>query len=129
VELQYAAREFHHMMLATDPRALSLCLDVHWVYRGAGHSQVALFDVVKLYGSRVAELHLRQSTGNVWSEAFGDGDIDYRELVKRLVALGVRPNLVLEQGPEGTTPQTMGTAAVHQRSVRYVRDVFAPLAQ
>ncbi len=129
VELQYAAREFHHMMLATDPRALSLCLDVHWVYRGAGHSQVALFDVVKLYGSRVAELHLRQSTGNVWSEAFGDGDLDYRELVKRLVALGVRPNLVLEQGPEGTTPQTMGTAAVHQRSVRYVRDVFAPLAQ
>jgi inosose dehydratase len=128
VELQYAAREFHHMMLGTDPRALSLCLDVHWVYRGAGHSQVALFDVVKLYGSRVAELHLRQSTGNVWSEAFGDGDIDYRELVKRLAALGIRPNLVLEQGPEGTTPQTMSTATVHQRSVRYVRDVFGPLA-
>jgi inosose dehydratase len=129
VELQHAAREFHHMMLGTDPRALSLCLDVHWVYRGAGHSQVALFDVVKLYGPRVVELHLRQSTGNVWSETFGDGDIDYRELVKRLVAVGVRPLLVLEQGPEGTTPQTMGTAAVHQRSVHYVREVFGRLAQ
>ncbi|MGA2033679.1 MAG: sugar phosphate isomerase/epimerase [Thermoguttaceae bacterium] len=128
VELQHAAREFHHMMLATDPRALSLCLDVHWVYRGAGHSQVALFDVVKLYAPRVAELHLRQSTGNVWSETFGDGDIDYRALVNRLVQAGVRPLVVLEQGPEGTTPQTMGTAAVHQRSVRYVREVFARLA-
>ena len=129
VELQHAAREFHHMMLGTDPRALSLCLDVHWVYCGAGNSQVALFDVVKLYGARVAELHLRQSTGNVWSETFGDGDIDYRELVKRLVEVGVRPHVVLEQGPEGTTPQTMGTAAVHQRSVRYVREVFERLAQ
>ena len=129
VELQHAAREFHHMMLGTDPRALSLCLDAHWVYRGAGHSQVALFDVVKLYGSRIAELHLRQSTGNVWSETFGDGDIDYRELVKRLVEAGVRPHVVLEQGPEGSTPQTMGTAAVHQRSVRYVREVFGGLAR
>ncbi|MGA2618645.1 MAG: sugar phosphate isomerase/epimerase [Thermoguttaceae bacterium] len=129
VELQYAAREFHHMMLGTDPRALSLCLDAHWVYRGAGHSQVALFDVVKLYGPRIAELHLRQSTGNVWSETFGDGDIDYRELVERLVEAGVRPLVVLEQGPEGTTPQTMGTAAVHQRSAGYVREVFGRLAQ
>ncbi len=129
VEMQHAAREFHHMMLATDPRALSLCLDVHWVYRGAGNSQVALFDVVKLYAPRVVELHLRQSTGNVWSETFGDGDIDYRELVKRLADAGVRPNVVLEQGPEGTTPQTMGTAAVHERSVRYVREVFGRLAQ
>ena len=72
--------------------------------------------------------HLRQSTGNVWSETFGDGDIDYRELAKRLVGIGVRPLVVLEQGPEGATPQTMGTAAVHQRSVRYVREVFAGLA-
>jgi len=129
VEMQHAAREFHHMMLGTDPHALSLCLDVHWVYRGAGHSQVALFDIVKLYGRRIAELHLRQSTGNVWSEVFGDGDIDYRRLVQKLLELGVRPQLVLEQGPEATTPQTMGTAAVHKRSVRYVREVFARFAE
>jgi inosose dehydratase len=128
VELQFAAREFHHMMLGTDPESLSLCLDAHWVYRGAGHSQVALFDVLKLYGARVCELHLRQSTGNVWSEAFGDGDIDYRALVKQLREAGVRPLLVLEQGPEGQTPQTLEPDEVHRRSVRYVRDVFAELA-
>lgn len=125
IELQYAAREFHHMMIGTDPDALSLCLDAHWVYRGAGHSQVALFDILKLYGSRVSELHLRQSTGNVWSEAFGDGDIDYRALVRKLVEINIRPLLVLEQGPEGETPQTLDVAEVHRRSVRYVREVFA----
>ena len=33
-EHRQAAREFHHMLLATDPRNVSLCLDAHWVYRG-----------------------------------------------------------------------------------------------
>jgi inosose dehydratase len=128
VEMNFAAREFHHMMLGTDADALSLCLDAHWVYRGAGHSQVALFDVLKLYGARVSELHLRQSTENVWSEAFGDGDIDYRALVKKLRAAGACPLLVLEQGPEAKTPQTMVPEEAHRRSVRYVREVFADFA-
>jgi inosose dehydratase len=129
VEMQHAAREFHHMMLGTDPKALSLCLDAHWVYRGAGHSQVALFDILKLYGSRVASLHLRQSTDNVWSETFGAGDIDYRALAGKLVDAGVRPLLVLEQGPEAGTPQTLTPSEVHRRSASYVREVFAALAR
>ena len=125
VELEHAAREFHHMMLGTEPGCLSLCLDAHWVYRGAGHSQVALFDVVKLYGQRVAELHLRQSKGNIWSETFGDGDIDYRALWKALVGSGAKPLLVLEQGPEHGTPQTIEIAEAHRRSCRYAREVFS----
>jgi inosose dehydratase len=125
VELEHAAREFHHMMLGTEPTCLSLCLDAHWVYRGAGHSQVALFDVVKLYGPRVVELHLRQSKGNIWSETFGDGDIDYPALWKALVGIGVKPLLVLEQGPESGTPQTIEVAEAHRRSCRYAREVFS----
>jgi inosose dehydratase len=124
-ELRCAAREFHHMLLSTEPRCLSLCLDAHWVYRGAGNSLVALMDIVKLYGRRIVELHLRQSHGNVWSEVFGDGDIDYRELAKKLAAIGVKPHLVLEQGPERGTPQTMDAAEIHRRSCRYVHEVFA----
>lgn len=125
VELEHAAREFHHMMLATEPECLSLCLDAHWVYRGAGHSQVALFDIVKLYGSRVLALHLRQSQGNVWSEAFGDGDIDYHALWQAIAPHSAAPLLVLEQGPEQGTPATMEIAAAHRASCRYARDVFA----
>jgi inosose dehydratase len=125
VELKNAAREFHHMMLGTDPGCLSLCLDAHWVYRGAGNSQVALFDVVKLYGPRVVELHLRQSTDNVWCELFGDGDIDYRALWKELVQCGADPLLVLEQGPEQGTPQTMEIQEAHRRSCLYAREVFS----
>lgn len=129
VELQNAAREFHHMMLGTDPRHLALCLDAHWVYRGAGHSQVALFDVLKLYGPRVVELHVRQSRENVWSEALEDGDIDYQALAKALLDLGVAPHVVLEQGPEAGTPQTMSVAEIHRRSSQYARRVFAGFAR
>ncbi len=84
MELREAAREFHHMMLGTDPANVTLCLDSHWVYRGSGNSQIALFDIVKLYGSRVSELHLRQSKDGVWTEALGDGDIDYRAFASAL---------------------------------------------
>ena len=78
------------MLLATDPKNVSLCLDVHWVYRGSGNSQVALFDIVKLYGKRIAELHLRQSKGGIWQETFTEGDIDYPRLVQMLDGLGVK---------------------------------------
>lgn len=127
IELRSAAREFHHMMVGTDPKNVSLCLDSHWIYRGAGNSSVALFDVLKLYGSRITELHLRNSTGTVWSETFGDGDIDYRALATHLATIGIRPHLVLEQAPEKGTPQTMSPVEAHRRSREYVDHVFAGL--
>jgi len=127
-ELRQAAREFHHMMLGTNPDYMTLCLDAHWIYRGAGNSAVALFDVVKLYGRRVSELHLRQSVGNVWTEALGDGDIDYPRLAKQLLRVGVKPHLVIEQAPEGGTPKTIDAVESHRRSGAYARRVLAGLA-
>ncbi|MFO0879923.1 MAG: sugar phosphate isomerase/epimerase [Gemmataceae bacterium] len=128
VELRYAAREFHHMMVATDPTKVSLCLDSHWIFRGAGDSQVALFDVVKLYGKRIVELHLRQSSKGVWTEEFGPGDIDHVRLVEMVVGLGVKPHLVLEQAVEGKTPATLDAVTAHQRGTAYVRKIFARMA-
>lgn len=123
-EMRNAAREFHHMMLATEPRNVALCLDAHWIYRGAGNSQVALFDVVTLYGPRVTELHLRQSVNHIWTEALGDGDIDYRALAERLRSLGRSPHIVLEQAPEKDTPPTMDAVESHRRSHTYAAEVF-----
>jgi inosose dehydratase len=127
IELRNAAREFHHMMLGTDPKLVSLCLDAHWIYRGAGNSSVALFDVLKLYGSRVVELHLRQSTAGVWSETFGEGDLDYQALAEHLAGLKLRPHLVLEQAVEQGTPKTMDAVESHRRSAEYARKVLSSL--
>jgi len=123
--LRNAAREFHHMMVGTDPAYVTLCLDAHWIYRGAGNSAVALFDILKLYGSRITELHLRQSKDNIWSETFEDGDINYRRLAKHLLDIDVRPHIVLEQAVEKGTPKTMETIDAFRQSSKYARRIFA----
>jgi inosose dehydratase len=128
VELRQAARELHHMLAGTDPRYVHLCLDAHWVYRGSGNSQVALFDVVRLYGGRIVELHVRQSRGGVWSETLEEGDVDYPRLVRALVDLKLAPHVVLEQAVETGTPHTMDVVEAHRRTVAYARRVLSPLA-
>jgi inosose dehydratase len=125
VELRAAAREFHHMLLATDPKNVSLCLDVHWVFRGSGDSQIALFDVVKLYGKRIVELHIRQSRAGIWQETFGDGDIDYRRLVGELKAINIKPHLVLEQCLEKSSLNTMNGAEAHKKDLVYSAGIFS----
>ncbi len=126
-ELRQAAREFHHMMVGTDPELVTLCLDAHWYYRGAGNSAVALFDVATLYLERISELHLRQSVDGVWTEAFGEGDIDHPRLAEMLAEAGLRPHLVLEQAVEGASPHTMDAVAAHRAGAAYARRVFAAL--
>jgi inosose dehydratase len=128
IELRAAAREFHHMMVGTDPRYVTLCLDSHWMYRGAGNSQVALFDVVELYGHRISELHLRQSQNGVWAETLGPGDIDHAALAAALQRKRVKPHLVLEVAVETGTPKTLTPVEAHRRSVEYAREVFSDLA-
>lgn len=124
VELRAGAREFHHMLQNTDPKEVGFCLDVHWVYRGAGNSQVALFDVVKMYGRRIVELHIRQSVNQIWAETFGEGDIDYPRLVRELTTLKVKPLLVLEQCLEAQSPNTLKAVEAHQRDLVYAKQVF-----
>jgi inosose dehydratase len=128
IELRNAAREFHHMLAGTDPQHVHLCLDAHWVYRGSGDSQVALLDVVRLYGRRIVELHVRQSRGGVWTETLEDGDVDYSRLVRALVDLKLKPHVVLEQAVENGTPNTMNVVEAQRRTVVYARRVFSPLA-
>ncbi|MFN4146153.1 MAG: sugar phosphate isomerase/epimerase family protein [Runella sp.] len=124
VELRAGAREFHHVLQNTDPQNVGFCLDVHWVYRGAENSQVALFDVVKMYGKRIVELHIRQSLGGIWGETFGVGDIDYVRLVNELKRLKVKPLLVLEQCLEAASPNTMNAIEAHQKDLAYAKEVF-----
>jgi inosose dehydratase len=128
-ELREAAREFHHMMVGTDPQNVTLCLDAHWIYRGSGNSSVALFDVVQLYGRRVSELHIRQSVDHVWTETVCEGDIDYAALTSQLRQMGVRPHLVLEQAVEQETPKTLGAVAAHKASYDFAQKVFEPFAR
>ena len=121
-ELRRGAREFHHMLTATDPQHVKFCLDAHWVYRGCGNSQVALFDAVAMYAPRIVELHLRQSRDGVWTEAFTlEGDVDYRRLFADLDRRGLAPHLVLEQAVEAGSPQTTTVVEAHRTGAANLR--------
>lgn len=126
IELRNGAREFHHMLTATNPGNVKFCLDAHWVFRGCGDSQVAVFDVLEHYGSRIVELHLRQSSGGIWTEVFtGKGDIDYERLAAWLKQRGIKPHLSLEQAVEKGSSHTLDAVAAHKQSVANARQVFA----
>ncbi len=125
-ELRLGAREFHHMMVATDPANVKFCLDSHWVFRGCGDSSVALFDAVELYADRVVELHLRQSTGGVWDETFAaTGDIDYQHLFEVLAARGLNPLLVMEQAVEEGSPREHDAASAHAASYQALKAMLS----
>ena len=120
-EMRASAREFHHMMINTDPDVVRLCLDPHWIWRGAGNSEVALHDMITLYGARVDIVHLRQSQDDIWDETVGPGDIDYDAVMDRLEARKANPLLVIERAVETGTPQTMTDVEAHRRSADYIR--------
>ena len=120
-EMRCSAREFHHMLLATD---VGFCLDTHWIYRGTGNSQVAMYDILKMYAGRLRVLHLRQSQDGVWTEALGDGDIDYRRLAAEIKTLGFTGPITVEQCFEPGTPQMLTPVERHRRSREYVRQIF-----
>lgn len=129
IELRNGGREFHHMLTGTNPENVKFCLDVHWVFRGCGDSQVALFDALEHYGSRIIELHIRQSREGKWSEIFtADGDIDYNRLVSWLAKHQIKPLLTLEQCIEAGSPNTTTGVAAHKLGTSNARQAFAPLA-
>lgn len=100
VEMRKDARELHRMMQKTNPEYVNYCLDCHWIYRGSGNSSSELFNIINQYADRIIEIHLRQSSGSIWTEFFTDGDIDYDKVAKVLKSKNIKPRLVLEQAVE-----------------------------
>ena len=125
VEFRENAREFHYVLQQTKPENLAFCMDVHWVYRGAGNSEQMVFDILKTYGNRIVALHIRQSENGVWTETFsGKGDIDYVRLAKELKKQKIKPHLVIEQCLESKTIQTMDAAQAHAIDLKVVKAIF-----
>jgi inosose dehydratase len=100
-QMAEGAREWRNALRPTDPALVWFCIDVHWVYRGHQDPMTLLHEA----GERIASLHLRNSRAGVWTESFGDGDIDYRPVAAFLRSLGYRGFLEVELAYEkGTHP-------------------------
>lgn len=125
MELRAGAREIHHTLQNTNPENVSFCFDIHWVYRGSDNSQLAVFDILKMYGDRIVELHLRQSSNGIWNETFSpNGDINYTQFAAQLKKKGIKPHLVIEQCLEENSPNTMDVVTAHKRDLTEVKNIF-----
>ena len=120
-EMVNGAREWRHTLEHTDPRFVSLCLDLDWVEQG-GQVPLAL---LKLAGSRVHEIHARSSEHKLWLEAFGPGDIDYSAVAAYLKNAGLDPLIVVELAYRENTAVKRPLEDDLRASRIYAENVFA----
>nr|WP_245398732.1 TIM barrel protein [Oceaniglobus trochenteri] len=128
-EMAAGAREFHHMLAGTDPRNVRLCLDVHWVFRGAGDSHIALDDIIRLYGDRVDEVHLRQSVKGIWKEKLGEGDLDFPRIAGLVGQRAQKPLMVIELAYEPGMTRELDPVEAHRQAVADARRHFDGLGE
>jgi inosose dehydratase len=120
-ELVNNAREWRHILHNTDPKYVSLCLDLDWLYQG-GMDPMA---VLREAGDRVAEVHVRNSKDKLWLESFEDGDLDYRKITAEMQKLRLYPLVVIELAYRDNTVITRSLADDLRLSHVYARKIFA----
>jgi inosose dehydratase len=119
-DMTEGAREWRHMLRHTDPKLVSFCVDVHWVWRGKQDP----LELLRAAGQRVASLHIRNSVSNVWSESLGDGDVDYAAVTKLLKQIKYKGLLAVELAYEKDTKPTRGLEEDLKISREYAQKVF-----
>lgn len=119
-EMRSNGREFRHNLDRTDPALVYLNADVDWIKRGGCDP----YDLLTRYADRIGSCHLRNGVDGVWSEAFGEGDIDYRRVARIFAAIPRPIWLTVELAYEGKTKRTRSLAEDAAVSRKYVRGVF-----
>jgi inosose dehydratase len=119
-ELVNNAREWRHILHNTDPKYVTLCLDLDWVHQG-GQDPLAL---LKEAGSRVTEVHVRNSRNKLWLEAVEDGDVDYRKIATYFKEAALKPLIVVELAYRENTSVTRSLEEDLRRSRIYTEGVF-----
>ncbi len=119
-ELAENGREWRFMLANTDRRYMRVCLDTHWVYRAG----LDVMEFVKECGARLYGLHVRNSRGGVWTEEFGDGDIDYRAVAQHLRTSGFTGYLSVELAWDKETQITRPLEENLRRSREYAGRIF-----
>lgn len=119
-ELVEEMREWRHILRHTDPKAVTLCLDLEHAQHGGVDPNALLREA----GSRVTEVHLRNKKKETPLEAFEDGDIDHHEIAATLKRLNLRPLIVIELAYHADTVVTRSLRDDLKVSRIYAERVF-----
>jgi inosose dehydratase len=121
-ELRENAREWWYELQHTEPELAGCCVDVHWAYRGG--QEVMPF--LRKVGTRLGELHLRNSQHGVWTEDFGPGEVDYAPVAAYLRDIQFQGYLIVELAYEKSTTITRSLEEDLRLSRIYTEKVFGP---
>jgi len=103
--------------LARVPEA-KLGPDLNWLVRGG----VDPVDFIESYGQSIVFLHLRdQNADGTWSEAMGEGDMDYVAIGRALRAISFTGDAVIELAHEGNFKPTRPLRDSLRMSRAYIR--------
>ncbi len=92
--------------------------DLNWLLRGG----VDPVDFIETFGDRIVFLHIRdQNADGTWSEAVGEGDMDYVAIGQALRATGFSGDAVIELAHEGNFKPTRTLRDSLRMSRTYVR--------
>ena len=119
-ELRDNAREWWYELANTDPNVVGCCVDVHWALRGGQD----VMPFIRRVGTRVEDIHLRNSQHGVWMEDYGPGDFDYAPVAEYLHQINYRGLLVVELAYEKGTEITRPLEEDLRRSRLYTEKVF-----
>lgn len=119
-EMRSGAREWYYNLRHTDPAKVGICLDVHWVLRGGAD----VMTLLRAAGSRIRDLHLRNSHGGIWLEDLDAGDVDYAEVAALLRQQNYAGLYTVELAYENGTSRSRPLEEDLRRSREYVRRTF-----
>jgi inosose dehydratase len=119
-EMADHAREWRYFFHHTSPENVGICLDTHWVYRGGEN----VMEILKEAGTRIGDVHLRNSAGGTWLEEFAAGDVDYGAVAAELKKQQYRGWLTVELAWDPQTQKTRSLGEDLKRSREYTERVF-----
>jgi inosose dehydratase len=120
-EIADHSREWRYFFHHTAPANAGICLDTHWVYRGGDD----VMQILKEAGTRIGDVHLRNSVNGIWLEELADGDVDYRAVAAELKKLRYRGWLTVELAWDPQTQKTRSLVENLKRSREYAERIFA----
>lgn len=119
-EMRNQATEFLHILENTNPEQVGICLDFDWILRG-GQSPLEMLNRV---GTRLTNAHIRNTKSGRWTEAFGEGDIDYTTIQQTFQKIGYQGPLVIELVYEKDILPTNNIGKQLERSRHYLETAF-----
>lgn len=119
-EMVNNAREWRYMLHNTDGQYVTFCVDIDWVHQGGLDPLELLHEA----GTRVTEIHVRNSKDKLWLELVEDGDVNYRKVAELLSREDLKPLVVVELAYRENTVVTRPLGEDLRLSRIYTEEVF-----